>query len=66
MTARFSSTHAFWGTHASRVLVSASRRNSLSSCSACHRAKSQRKVCYREDAFANTRDAYAPRNTQPT
>ena len=66
MTARFSSTHAFWGAHASRVLVSASRRNSLSSCSACHRAKSQRKVRDREDAFANTRDACAPRNTQPT
>ena len=66
MTARFSTTHAFWGAHASRVLVSASRLDSLSSCSACHRAKSQRKVRDREDAFANTRDACAPRNTQPT
>lgn len=66
MTARFPSTHAFWGAHASRVLVSASPRNSLSLSSGCSASNARGKVCDREDAFANTRDACATRNTQPT
>jgi hypothetical protein len=45
--------------HASRVLVSASRRNSLSLCSVCSPRNAREKVGDREDAFANTRDACA-------
>jgi len=49
--------------HASRVLVSASRRNNLSLCSVCSIKNSREKVRDREDAFANTRDACATRTT---
>jgi len=49
------------GAHASRVLVSASRRNSLFSSPRVNgRVADGRKVRDREDAIANTRDACAP------
>ena len=49
--------------HASRVLVSASRRNNLSLCSVWSRRNARGKVRDREDAFANTRDARATQTT---
>jgi len=45
--------------HASRVLVSASRRNSLCLCSVWSIKNALEKVPDREDAFADTRDACA-------
>jgi hypothetical protein len=47
--------------HASRVLVSASRRNSLSVCSLWSVRKQPAEVRDREDALASTRDACATR-----
>ena len=49
--------------HASRVLVSASRRNSLCLCSVWSIKNALEKVRDREDAFANTRDARATQTT---
>jgi hypothetical protein len=49
--------------HVSRVLVSASRRNSLSLRGAGAARNVVAKVRDREDAFASTRDAYATRIT---
>jgi hypothetical protein len=51
--------------HASRVLVSASRQNSLSSCSGCLARNALRKVRDCKNAFASTRDARATRITRP-
>jgi hypothetical protein len=48
-----------WLARASRVLVSASRRNSLSLCSGRSVSNALGKVCDREDPFASTRDARA-------
>jgi hypothetical protein len=54
----------FWGARASRVLVSASRRNRLSLCDVPLVNNAPRKVRDREDAFASTRDARAPRSPE--
>ena len=64
MNARFSVAHGFWVAHASRVLVSASRRNGLLSCAVWPISHALGKVRDREDAFADTRDACATQ-TEP-
>ena len=46
-----------WVAHASRVLVSAPRRNNLSLCSSRSASQALREVRDREDALASTRDA---------
>ena len=50
--------------HASRVLVSASRRNSLSFWAILLASNAPRKVRDREDAFANTQNACATQNVR--
>jgi hypothetical protein len=52
----------FWGAHASRVLVSASRRNNLFLKDRPVTATCQRESPRSRDAFASTRDACAPQN----
>ncbi|PYJ13938.1 MAG: hypothetical protein DMF31_02305 [Verrucomicrobia bacterium] len=54
-----------WVAHASRVLVSASRRNSLRLWFFHRHTRTKlRKVRDRGDAIASTRDAHTPRNTR--
>ncbi len=52
MNARFSVAHGFWVAHASRVLVSASRRNGLLSCAVWPISHALGRVRDREDACA--------------
>ncbi len=51
------------GAHASRVLVSASRRNGLCLSLTRSAGEALKEVRDREDGLANTRDACAPQNS---
>ena len=65
MRARFTARGLqIWGARASRVLVSASLRNSLSLRTVCSATEAQGKGRDREDAFASRRDACAPQASE--
>ena len=63
MTRTFSSTHPFWGAHASRVLASASSRSRTFHDDFVGGYMLEKERLFRRDAETNTRDVCAPRNT---